>query len=275
MHPVKEMNIVKPLYAAIALLVVVACGNFNLPAADSEDSLRPLLKTLEGGPFTITVTPLRGKTRSREEAEKAAKAFLGLDDRSAHAWEVRLTDREFMGELVTKKPCWLLEYTVTIDKAKLPLFVAIDAESGAFVEAFTRAQKPWWEEMKVTNAAVIKHYNAWGERAKLIDKVPRKPLAEILKNFTEVDKDPQFIIRYFSYSNLNRGRGITRIDDAEICPTISNRAVWYISLEGVQSNRPGPAPIVGDKDSSKVPPKEFNAIFDATTGEILSLSSFR
>src|SRR5262245_37755949 len=82
----------------------------NSPPPEASDPLKTLLDSLRGGPIEIRPAPLPEGMISAEEAVKAAQRFGGFDITPKHAWQVVVTDREFMGNLLDKRPCWLLGY---------------------------------------------------------------------------------------------------------------------------------------------------------------------
>lgn len=242
------------------------------------DSLRSLLDSLKGGPIEIAAAEHKPDMIGRAAALQCARLYTGFPAEPANAWKVVVTDREFTSAWLQGRPCWLLEYRdqkVGQDDKILVLsgYVVIDAETGIFWEAFTRPEKPWWNDVKRRNAEIAKIGKALPPR-----KPPKLNLSMVLAKVANVFPESwakaakQVVVRLFvkdrdNYSYVFRIEGEEDIYRA-------NHQVWYVSFQGIDLPAHG-GPLVEGPPLKRSNIQEWNLSYDAETGKLFGYGGNR
>ena len=195
----------------------------------------------------------------RQAAEQRARAYLGIDK----AKELRLcpaflTDNDFPFLRPDKRAIWLAE----VRDLRLPggepkpvvlshLYVAIDAETGQLVEAFTAPARPWWRDEKVVGPAHERFFRETGQVLEQPADAPKLSLPAALRGVSGEDGQGQVVVRYGLYSN--RGQS----------PAVERRPALLVFREGLRVRTRG-----GEAGGRSV------VVLDAETGAPLSNQSY-
>jgi hypothetical protein len=244
----------------------------------------------------IQLRPRTGESRIiQAQAERQARQYLGIEVASLHMRRAYLTDSDFPFFRQPNRPIWLAEATgVTIpprDSPNLPerlrksvvlprLYVALDADTGLCVEAFTLPTRPWWIDLaKVLGEA---HESFYREIGIAFEPPVAKPTLSMQSALQEAMVRPdiagQITVRYVLYSDYQSGRGVARIDRSDTVPTVFHRPVWVVMQEGVALHTVRPPAMDGGRIVAKAELMEYmgrtRCVIDAVSGEILAQGSY-
>jgi RNA polymerase sigma factor (sigma-70 family) len=203
---------------------------------------------LKGSPLELQ--PRREKGRiDRKAALELARKYLGLNgDRSLRLTAAYLTDRDFPFLHPHKQAVWLAEvkdYSILPPQAEddvgpapvvLPRFyLALDADTGQFIEAFTTPRWPWWRDGKVVGAAHEKYFRDTGRKMQAPSARPTLTVATALRGLP--GDEAQLIVRHVRYWSEKGGR----LEKGRLIPTAQDRPVFIVFREGLRTRRTGPA----------------------------------
>lgn len=245
------------LFAVVLPLVGGSEGLADLPGEKAAAKIPTLADWPSDTP--IELRPRVERTAlDQQAAEKKARQYLGVDE----AKELRLApaylaDKDFLFLRPEKRAVWLVE----VRELRLPgggatpvilpqLYVAIDAESGQLVEAFTAPAHPWWRGNKLVGPAHEKFFRETGQALEPPAGAPKLSLRDALRGMPG-DGQAQIVVRYGVYSN--RGQA----------PAVQQRPALLISREGLRIHTRG-----GEVSGRSV------VVLDAETGAPLSNQSY-
>jgi hypothetical protein len=246
------------LFAVALSLVGLSEGLADPPQEKEAAKMDPLADWPSDAPIELRPR-VGGVTLDQQAAEKKARQYLGIDKvkelRLAPAY---LTDKDYPFLHPEKQAVWLVE----VRDLRLPggepkpvilpqLYVAIDAENGQLVEAFTAPAHPWWREKKqVIGPAHEKFFRETGQALKPPAGAPKLSLSDALRG-TADDGQGQIVVRYGLYSNQGQ------------TPAVQKRPALLIFREGVQIKTRG-GEVIGRSVT----------VLDADTGTVLSNQSY-
>jgi hypothetical protein len=216
------------LFAMALSLVGVSEGLGDPPQEKQAAKMDPLADWPSDAP--IELRPRVGRAAlDQQAAEKKARQYLGIDkDKELRLAPAYLTDKDFPFLRPEKRAVWLVE----VRDLRLPggepkpvvlsqLYVAIDAESGQLVEAFTAPARPWWRGDKMVGPAHEKFFRETGQALEQPAGAPRLSVSDALRGMSD-DGQGQIVVRYGLYSN----RGQT--------PAVQQRPALLIFREGLR-----------------------------------------
>ena len=195
----------------------------------------------------------------RQAAEQLARGYLGIDTaKELRLGPAYLTDHDFPFLRPEKRSVWLAE----VRDLRLPgggpkpvvlshLYVAVDAETGQLVEAFTAPARPWWRENTVVGPAHEKFFRETGQVLEQPADAPKLSLTDVLRGISGDDGQGQIVVRYGLYSN--RGQ----------VPAAERRPALLVFREGLRVHTRG-----GEVSGRSV------VVLDAETGASLSNQSY-
>jgi len=250
---------------SIVFTVALSLVGASVGAADPPDQkdereaarMDPLADWPADAPIELRPRVVRAAL-DQQAAEKKARQYLGIDKykglRLAAAY---LTDRDFPFLRPEKRAVWLAEVRdlPLAGGAAKPiilsrLYVAIDAETGQLVEAFTAPASSWWRGDKVVGPAHEKFFRETGQAIEPPAGAPRLSLRDALRGMSN-DGQEQIIVRNVLYSNQVR------------TPVVQQRPALLVFREGLRIHTRG-----GEVRGRSV------LVLDAETGALLHNESY-
>ncbi len=207
----------------------------------------------------------RPEPLDRAAADTKARQYLGIGPtRALRLTTLYLTDDAFPFVRPRKQAIWLAEvrdYHVPArtGEAVLPHFyVALDAETGQLIEAFTRpaqgAAAP-----ALTGAALDRFFRDTGQSLERPKAAPKLPLLAALREVRGVAEGTQVIVRYGVYTNTGAGR----TEGGKFTPAAQRRPAFLVFHDGVRVRTRA-----GEIAASSL------QVVDAETGALLHNESF-
>ncbi len=253
--------------------------------AGSSLPLTNLLARLEGGPLLLAPAEHFEARTAQNDAIKAAGQALGVQAAPSHVWKMVVTDTEYIGELLKKRSCYVVEYVTILNQTQektleepAGVYVVIDAQSGQCWEIFTPPETAWWKRVSYRGLEVVQEFAKSGEKGMAAKNAPQISLRTALQGLLKAKPGgasaiaDQIIARYFLYTTAEEGRQIKRVNGTEIVPLYAQRPVWYISLEGSQLPMVEPS---GGSGAGQPKLEEMNMLVDARTGKGLRSETSR
>ena len=246
------------LFAAALSLVGVSEGTAAPPDSIEAAKVDRLADWPSDAP--ITLQPRVGRSAlDQQAAEKMARQYLGIaKDKRLRLAPAYLTDKDFPFLHPEKRAVWLVE----VRDLRLPggepkpvvlpqLYVAIDAESGQLLEAFTAPAHPWWREKKqIIGPAHENFFRETGQALKPPASAPKLSLSDALRGMAD-NGQGQIVVRYGLYSNQGQ------------IPAVEKRPALLVFREGVQIHTRG-GEVIG----------RCVIVLDAETGALLHNESY-
>ena len=196
----------------------------------------------------IELRPRVGRAAIDQQAAlKKARQYLGIEDaKELRLTPAYLTDNDFPFLRPQKRPIWLVE----VRDLRIPaprrqagaeqepkpgvlthLYVAIDAENGQLIEAFTSASRSWWRNKKqVIGAAHEKLFRETGQTLERSTEPPKLTLTDALRGLADGDGHAQLVVRHAVYTNTAAGR----IEGSRFLPAAERRPALLVFCEGLR-----------------------------------------
>jgi hypothetical protein len=257
-HSQEGMNMRLSIVGAVALSLVGASVGLAGPPPEKEAAqMDPLAEWPSDAPIQLRPCVVR-TALDQQAAEKKARQYLGIDkDKGLRLAPTYLTDKDFPFLRPDKRAVWLAEVRDLPLAGGAPkpvilsrLYVAIDAETGQLVEAFTAPAHPWWRRDKVVGPAHEKFFRDTGQALEQPAGAPRLSLRAALRGMSN-DGQEQIIVRYGRYSNQDQ------------TPAVQQRPALLIFREGLWIHTRG-----GEVSGRSV------IVLDAETGALLHNESY-
>lgn len=266
--------------SVILFVCLILSPGQRLTGQEKGLGLEETLKPLGGGPLHFELDPTAANKKTPAGLTAKAKSFLGVETEPSQAWLVLATDREFMSGHLKNRACWLFlfyPWRSLPDPGKkmveAKVFVVMDEQTEIGWEVFSLPGGPWWKTIGLNNDKVLERYQNWSEVAKVPQEAPRVSLLKALSpdRVGYFGTPNQVIARYLHYTNYNQGLSIRRIQGREIIPPTKNRAIWLVSVIGIDHLQDQGS----QRSSSSLNHQENNYLIDATTGKPIATMYYR
>ena len=264
-----------PIPPQLTLLVTVSRGS---PPAGRPGTLNDEFLASWPSDAPLQLRPRRGPTAlNYAQAEQQARRFLGVDEtKPLQMFRAYLTDRDFPFLNPRDLPVWVAVVRNLLippspqrtpereagEAVKIPcLYLALDAENGQCIEAFTPPQRSWWHEILVVGKPHEDHFRETGQVFEQPITPPLLTVKETLPGLiTREEAAGQLKLWHVRYSNYHSGRS----EGNRFIPVAIQRPAWVVVRAGIQIRPTGPSPLVGRAISVR----------DAETGERIVEGSY-
>src|SRR5262249_2049175 len=196
----------------------------------------------------IELRPRIGRAAVDQQAAlKKARQYLGIEDaKELRLTPAYLTDNDFPFLRPQKRAIWLVEVT----ELRIPaprrqpgaeqepkpgvlahLYVAIDAENGQLIEAFTPPARPWWRSKReVIGPAHEKFFRETGQTLERSTDPPKLTLTDALRGLADGEGHAQIVVRHAVYTNTGSGR----MEGDRFLPAAERRPALLVFCEGLR-----------------------------------------
>jgi hypothetical protein len=205
------------------------------PATKESDGAKedPLASWPADAPIQLRPRLAESKLNQQAALERV-RQYLGIDKAARlQMAPAYLTDNDFPFLRPQKQAIWLAR--------SKRLYIAIDADSGQLIEAFTPPAQPWWRaQEQIIGPAHDKSLRESGETLERPTDAPKITVLDALGGLLEKEEQGQLIVRYALYSNTKSGR----IEEGRFVPVAQRRPALIVFREGLhmQSGSPAPGP---------------------------------
>jgi len=220
---------------------------------------------------------------SDAEAERKARGYLGQDELRFRLRRAYLTDGDFPFLRPRDLPVWLAEAGGVVIRPRqaaqsrsqqrepvtLPLlYLALDAETGLCVEAFTPPVSDWWAGRSLLGAAHTRFLREDGVLHQAPSIAPQLSVNAALERVQpRPEASAQILVRCVLYSDYNMGWGVDRIEGTCLIPRAVCVPTWVVTQEGMRLLARG-------RTSAGAYEGRMSYWIDARTGEVLRCEKY-